>query len=678
MTNHHLEAQGALRERIVRLESELGEARTALQESIQAAGEAAPHFESWQPTESSDPQRLLGSWIWDIRTDQLTWSPQLYQILGYDAGKDIPSAEKFFAAVHPEDREKLNADSARMLETGENQSTHFRIRWRDGTIRQAVVDSAAIRDEDGAFILMTGTILDLTDTLATEAKLRRQQNLFFLAQSVARVGSWTFDSDTGEVEWSLEMYKILGVDENAQPSAKLYQSLVHPSDSHIVEKALHQFAELGYSDDHEYRIIRPNDGTIRHMSTSGVPLKGAEGEILGFLGTTLDITERKELEARVSQAVKMEALGRLAGGVAHDFNNLLTVIQGFCELLSQRESHEELVHIREASEAAARLTKRLLEFSRQSVVSNAPLNINSVVRRSTALLERIIGEDIIIELDLQEELWSVTADPGQMEQILFNLAANSRDAMSRGGVFTLATRNRAQSQLGRPAVELAVTDTGEGMTDEVAANVFEPFFTTKERTKGTGLGLSTVFGIVTQNHGEITLQTAPTQGTRIEILLPQTLPVETQAIESSRPSGSSESLLILVVEDEPMIANLLERTLVRAGHTVLCATRPREAIDIFCSHHRSIELIISDVVMPEMSGPALVSHLHTVRTDFEVLFISGYPAGELDLGAIDPGGFLAKPFAPQDLVAAVGRVSGGGSVHLDSPQSDPGSFDSKS
>ena len=659
MTKKNPEALGALRERIFRLESELGEARTMLQESTDSkSGDGPTHFETWHPLEPNDPHTILGSWIWDINNDQVTWSPQLYRILGYDQESDEASVDAFFAAVHPDDRDRLQQDSAQALTSGKNQSTKFRVRWPDGTTREALVDAASVKDENGELYLMIGTIIDLTDTLATEALLRRQQNLFRLAQSVAGVGSWTYDKTNGDVEWSRELYRIFGVDTSIQPTSELYYSLIHPEDFPIIENAHTQFLETGQSGDYEYRIVRPDDGTIRHLATSGIPLKDKEGSVVGFLGTTLDITERKELEERVSQAVKMEALGRLAGGVAHDFNNLLTVIQGFCQLLAQREDHDELRHIQEATEAAARLTHRLLEFSRQSVVTSTPLDVNTVVRRSSALLERIIGEDIEVVLDLQEDLWSVTADPGQMEQILFNLAANSRDAMSQGGVLTITTRNRPRSALGRPAIALTISDTGDGMSDEVASNVFEPFFTTKERTKGTGLGLSTVFGIVTQNNGEIELTSVLGDGTRLEILLPQTFKQHRQDIEPTVPKKQQGDLLILIVEDEPLIATLLERTLVRAGHRVLCATRPSEAIQVFRTSSREVDFIISDVVMPEMSGPALVHELRNLRADVQVLFISGYPAGELDLGATDPASFLAKPFAPADLVSAINRIAG--------------------
>jgi CheY-like chemotaxis protein len=245
-----------------------------------------------------------------------------------------------------------------------------------------------------------------------------------------------------------------------------------------------------------------------------------------------------------------------------------------------------------------------------------------------------------------------------MEQILFNLAANSRDAMPKGGKFQIETRNLERSSALGPAVEFIVSDTGEGMPAEVAENAFEPFFTTKERSKGTGLGLSTVFGIVTQSQGDISIKSSTGAGASIKIVLPRATPLRSTPRTGKAAWGKTGPLSILVVEDDPMIATLLTRTLTAAGHQVLAATRPSTAIERFQSATDPIDLLISDVVMPEMSGPVLAKMLENLSPGLLVLFISGYPAGELELGAGDVS-FLPKPFAPADVIAAVERITQG-------------------
>jgi PAS domain S-box-containing protein len=620
------------------------------------SNELLPAVHSWYPPELPSLQARLGTWVWDLRTEEVNWSPQLFTLLGYDPKRDRATTENFFAALDEETRPQMRESAARVLKTGQAELVTARVCLPDGSRREVTMDSTATFDGDGNPYLMVGTVFDHTDDLAIEAFLHRQQEHFDLAQSTAGVGSWSIDLASRKLEWSRELYRILGVPLETRPTRELFYSLVHPEDLDIVHEAERSFFR-GRPHGHEYRVVRA-DGSLRFLYTTGVPLKNSDGEMIGLLGTSLDVTDRKQLETRVSEAVKMEALGRLAGGVAHDFNNLLTVIQGFCQLLAEREVHDELIHIQEAAEAAGRLTQRLLEFSRQSVVSIQPLDINDVVRRSTALLERIIGEDVEVVLDLADDLWPVAADAGQMEQILFNLAANSRDAMPKGGKFQIETRNLERSSALGPAVEFIVSDTGEGMPAEVAENAFEPFFTTKERSKGTGLGLSTVFGIVTQSQGDISIKSSTGAGASIKIVLPRATPLRSTPRTGKAAWGKTGPLSILVVEDDPMIATLLTRTLTAAGHQVLAATRPSTAIERFQSATDPIDLLISDVVMPEMSGPVLAKMLENLSPGLLVLFISGYPAGELELGAGDVS-FLPKPFAPADVIAAVERITQG-------------------
>ncbi len=648
-----------LREKILRLETELAGARLALNERLEKGSQdLLPHLTGWYPPSPSDPHSQLGTWVWDLRSSEVTWSPQLFHILGYEPETTQPSTEAFFAAVAPDDREELQRAAERVLQTGREPPTRFHVLRPDGTVREALVDSAAIRTPDGEPILLVGTVLDLTESLATEAFLRRQEHHFRLAQETAGIGSWAFDLVTQSVEWSRELYRIFGVDPETPPSPELYASLIHPDDREIVEATEASFFRGEDTETHEYRIHRASDGELRYMETSGRVLRDDEGRVLGFLGTTLDVTRRKELESRLAQSVKMEALGRLAGGIAHDFNNLLTVIQGYCQLLQrQQDDQPELLHISDAAEAASRLTRQLLQFSRQSVVEPRVLDLNQLIERSSVLLRRIIGEDIRVELDLQPDLGPIRCDPGQIEQILFNLAANSRDAMPQGGRLRLATRDLAGSA---PRVELEVSDNGIGMPRDLIQNVFEPFYTTKERGKGTGLGLSTVFGIVTQHQGSIEVESEPGEGTTLRIRLPRASESRSDdAWQSVPPRQSSGPLRILVVEDEPMIARLVDTTLTRAGHQVDRVNSPGAALERVAGGNDQWDLLISDVVMPGMNGPELADALRELRPALRVLFISGYPAGELDLRTRRADGFLGKPFTPDQLLTTAERVARG-------------------
>jgi PAS domain S-box-containing protein len=394
------------------------------------------------------------------------------------------------------------------------------------------------------------------------------------------------------------------------------------------------------------------------------------GQARGFL---LDVTERKELENQLRQAQKMEAVGRLAGGVAHDFNNMLAVITGYCELILQSGPVEDrlsfaLQEIRKAGERACSLTQQLLAFSRQSIVTHRVLDLNAVIRSAEGMLRRLIGEDIEIETTLDRALGHVTADPGQMTQMILNLAVNARDAMPQGGTLKIETRSvtltRAQSRrypdvAPGPYALLTVRDTGVGMDAAAAARIFEPFFTTKEVGKGTGLGLSTVHGIVKQSGGHIEVDTAPGGGAAFTIYLPTVR--EKQAAAGDRrgageaPAGSET---ILVVEDEDQVRMLVTRALRHQGYNVLEGADAREALNIARQQLEPIDLLLTDVVMPGMGGPQLARRLAETHPEARVLYMSGYTDDDILRHGVlaREVAFIQKPFAPQDLAIQVRRL----------------------
>jgi PAS domain S-box-containing protein len=381
--------------------------------------------------------------------------------------------------------------------------------------------------------------------------------------------------------------------------------------------------------------------------------------------------ERDRLQLEVQQAQRLEGIGRLAGGVAHDFNNLLTVILSCVEMLRDAladqtpEVREDVEQISAAAVRARDLTRQLLAFARKQVIAPVSLDLGAVVRDGERLLRRILGEDVVLTVETEDGLWPVLCDPGQLEQLILNLAVNARDAMPSGGTLSITARNAAvellvdretgQRRLG-PWVRLSVRDSGTGMTPEVQAHLFEPFFTTKPSGEGTGLGLAMVHGIVAQNGGHIEVESAPGQGTTFDVFLPRAAAaaaVPAPAPTPAAPAPAGETT-ILVVEDDPLVRSVSVRALRGAGYQVLVAASGAEATAL-AAHAGRIDLVLSDVVMPGMSGPEVVSELRRTRPGLRALFVSGYPQDAVaQRGVLEVGTeLLAKPFTSAALLERV-------------------------
>jgi signal transduction histidine kinase len=400
-------------------------------------------------------------------------------------------------------------------------------------------------------------------------------------------------------------------------------------------------------------------------------VRGADGQALRMIGAIVDVTERREAERllvesreQLRQVTKMEAMGRLAGGIAHDFNNILTSLLGHSELaLTQvSEGHpleEDLREIRAAGRRAAGLTRQLLAFSRKQVLEPRIVDLNEIVTGVHKMLARVIGEDVELVIDLALDLGRTVADPGQLEQVLVNLAVNARDAMPDGGRLTIQTSNASPGSLaGRAgrAVRLSVTDTGMGMDPETQARIFEPFFTTKELGKGTGLGLAMAYGTVQQSGGQIEVNSAPGRGTTFEILLPEVVPRTTAVVDPATgppPGGGTET--ILLIEDEEPVRVMVHRQLNRLGYRVYVAGNGEEALAASKGIPGGIDLILTDVVMPGMSGTRVVALLGQERPGIRVLYMSGYTGtAEIQEEVLTLGRrFLAKPFTPEELARRI-------------------------
>ncbi len=423
-------------------------------------------------------------------------------------------------------------------------------------------------------------------------------------------------------------------------------------------------------------VRRRKDGTEVHVSVSISPIRERDGRIVGASLICRDVSERKRLERQVVQSQKMEAIGQLAGGVAHDFNNLLTIINGYSELLLNRlpagdPMRQILGEINRAGERAGALTRQLLAFSRQQVLEPKVLDLNAVVSDTEKMLRRLIGEDVILTYVPSPTAQPVKVDPGQMEQILMNLAVNARDAMPQGGRITIETRSvtldeqYAQShpdaRPGRYAL-LAISDTGFGMDDATKARIFEPFFTTKGPGKGTGLGLATVYGIVKQSGGCIEVSSELGRGTTFKIYLPQVQePVSAgKSLCGIRlmPRGSET---VLLVEDEAAVRSLARHVLRSCGYTVLEADDGQRAVQLVEDHRGPIDLVVCDVVMPYLGGRQLVERLSALRPVLKVLFVSGYTDDAVVRHGVlvSDYAFLQKPFTPTALAQKVREVLDG-------------------
>jgi PAS domain S-box-containing protein len=397
-----------------------------------------------------------------------------------------------------------------------------------------------------------------------------------------------------------------------------------------------------------------------------------DGRLVGVLGIVRDVTERMSLEQQLRQSQKMEAVGRLAGGVAHDFNNILTAITGYAQLLLEDFAPEDarradIDEIRRAAERAAALTRQLLAFSRQQVLQLSALNLNSLVSDTKSMLERLLGEDVRLATRLAKHLGTVKADRGQLEQVVMNLAVNARDAMPDGGKLTIETANAdlddsyARDHFPARAghyVMLAVSDTGTGMSEETKAHLFEPFFTTKEKGKGTGLGLATVYGIVKQSGGFIWVYSELGHGSTFKIYLPRVdeAPESNQVAATLPAVGGTET--VLLAEDEAAVRAVARQSLVRYGYTVLEAPNAEAALELAKRYSGRIHLLLTDVVMPGMSGRALALQLEPLRPGMRTIYMSGYTDEAITRhGVLEPGlVYVQKPFSPEALVRKVREV----------------------
>ncbi len=570
------------------------------------------------------------------------------------------------------DREARRRFASEMTVRGEVRDLELTLFRRDGSPLEAVASGTVIELGGEPHFLVF--IFDLSDLRSMEAELRHRNALLEQAQAVANLGSWVSEAAfAGSLEWSPEVHRIFGVPEGSfDGRVETFLRAVHPEDCTAVAAALSAALESGGEYRIDHRIVRP-DGDVRWVHERARLLPGAPGEPARLFGIVQDITERRLLEEELRRAQKLEVVGRLAGGVAHDFNNLLTVILGYGQSLRdddlpESDRHEAARQICHAADHAAALTRRLLATSRRSFHERSAFDLAQLVEELEGTLRRLQPEDIEISRTSDGEPLPILGDLSQIEQVVLNLAVNARDAMPRGGLLTVETARvdlEAHELLGEPGVEagrfarLRVVDTGVGMSEQVLSHIFEPFFTTKPRGYGSGLGLSTVYGVVQGHGGFIRVASRPGTGSRFDVFLPLARePVELAALPEP-PRESQMRLLgraVLLVEDDLPVLRTTSEILRNAGCRVIEVSSGDEAVELAAEQLETFDLLVSDVVMPGLSGPETYDRLRERRPDLGVLFTTGYaewqrtgPNGE----GLLPGPVLAKPFGSSELVAKI-------------------------
>jgi signal transduction histidine kinase/ActR/RegA family two-component response regulator len=527
------------------------------------------------------------------------------------------------------------------------------------------------RDELGLLTAAFNTMADQVERAHGALRASHEQTHFALA--AARVGVWESYPHTGAIACSESVAEMRGLPGSAAPrTIDEFLSLVHPDDRAAMRDVLSGQVRPDGSFEVSYRLL-PLEGSTIWAMAKGRLKSDARGQPVSVMGVSIDITELRRLEAQLRQSQKIEAVGQLAGGVAHDFNNLLTAILGHGTLLLQQlppddARRQEATEVLAAAERATALTRQLLAFSRRQVLQPRVIGVNAVVANIQTMIRRLIGEQIQMKLSLTAAPDTTRVDPGQLEQVLVNLAVNARDAMPDGGTLTIATstvelaetyaQQHASVVPGR-YVMVSVTDTGTGMDAETQAHLFEPFFTTKAAGQGTGLGLATVYGIVKQSGGFIYPYSEPGHGSTFKIYFPATNEVPADETSTPAPVPVRGRETVLVVEDNLHVQTIATRVLASLGYEVLAASSGEEALRLL-EDGRTIDLVVSDVIMPGMTGPELCRQLAERFPRLRVLFTSGYSSDAVARhGVLAPGTlFLEKPYSPSALGRKVGEALG--------------------
>ena len=636
--------------------------------------------EKLRATAESSERRLreliqsLDAIVWEAEPETLRVtfvSQRAERILGYPLDEWIRDPEFLSHHIHPEDRAKLQAINAAGLGTGSLTEVEYRMLAEDGSTVWFNNIPRVVVDESGRPQQVRGIMVDITSRKRSDEALRASEERYRLLFERNLAGVYHTTLDGRILDCNDAFAHMFGYASRQEViGLRAWDFYSNPEDRRAeIQNLKNQKSLMNY----EVRLRRKDGSTIWVLENETL-IESAGGWPQVVEGTLMEITERKELEEQLRQAQKMEAVGRLAGGVAHDFNNLLTIISGYSQLLmDSTPTDDSLVtcaeEIKKAADRAANLTRQLLAFSRRQVMLPRIMDLNAVVLEMEKMLRRLIGEDIELTTVLAPGLEKVMADSGQIEQVIANLVVNSRDALPRGGKITIETTNvdldetyaRRHASI-KPGVYvmLAVTDNGAGMAEDVQRHIFEPFFTTKEQGKGTGLGLATVYGIVKQSGGYIWVYSEVGQGSCFKVYFPavKDAPLKASPAAPAEEPSAAGTETILVVEDEEGVRSFVTGALRSRGYNVLEAQHASEALAVAGRHKGPLHLLLTDVVMPHMSGRELAEYLLQVYSGLRVLYISGYTDDTIvHHGVLAPStAFLQKPFSGEALARKVRQV----------------------
>ena len=601
-------------------------------------------------------------------------NPKFVELFGYEL-QDIRDGRHWLKLAYPDDTCRHKVISAWKQDLsgakpGEMHPRRFTVTCKDGS--QKIIHFRTVKLSRDKYVM---TCEDATERTKTLEALRESEQKYRTIIDTIADGYHETDLSGNILIFNHSLCEILGYSEE-ELRGMSYRDLMDERNARRVYDAYNEVYRTGKANRGFHHEIIRKDGAKRNCVVSVALIKDSSGQPDGFRGIFRDVTERLQLEDQLRQAAKMEAIGQLAGGIAHDFNNILTAIIGYSDVLIQRlgedSAHsDKALQINRAALRAANLTRQLLAFSRKQILDLRPLNLNEALTGFEKMLRPLIGENIDLVIAPDPNAAKTMSDPGQIEQILLNLAINARDAMPAGGRLTIETRNafldeeyaRAHSEVRPgPYVMLAVSDTGIGMDSYVLSRIFEPFFTTKEKEKGTGLGLSTVYGIVKQHRGHINAYSEVGRGTTFKVYLPV---IEDASDQESKASGARTELrgteTILVVEDEEIVRELTSEVLQALGYKVLQAADPREAANVSKMHQGPIHLMLTDVVLPQMDGKRLYALLSPLFPGMKALFVSGYAENAIvHHGVLDAGlNFLHKPFTVEALTQKVRKILDG-------------------
>jgi PAS domain S-box-containing protein len=613
----------------------------------------------------------------DVEGRPTSWNPGVQRVLGYGREEFL---KIFVGDLYTAEDRLENAPAAELREAAE-QGRASSDRWvvrKGGSRFWASTSTAGVHDSRGRLLGYARRVRDLSRSKQAEEQLRRKQAALELAHEAAGLGTWEYELATGTLYWDERAQALFGLSGDATPTLTGWLEALHPDDRKQTEERWNKALRDRSGFSAEYRVVWP-DHSIHSVMAVGRCTTDMTGEPFTMSGVVLDLTERRRTEEHLQESMRLEAVGRLAGGIAHDLNNMLAAILGFCEFLQRSlepndPRRNDVDQISLAADRSANLTRQLLAFARRELIQPKVLDLNPVVRKAAAMFPSILSENIELNLELAPQLGLIYADPRQIEQILMNLVLNARDAMPQGGRVTIETRVvRLEAGSGAPRKQpdgasggcftmLAVTDTGHGMDAATLQRIWEPFFTTKPTGEGTGLGLSSVYGAVKQSGGFVWADSEPGRGTTVQVYWPQS-PAEQEQVEQSSKSAAAGrgNETILIVEDEDLVRALAVRVLKAQGYRCYEARNAEEALRLFEQEEIHIDLVITDVVMPGMSGGGLGDLLERLRPAVPVLYTSGFTDEDvIRRGLLESNRpFLQKPSTPQQLALKVRTVLDG-------------------